>query len=101
MSGKRHRSLTAGCDRPIAEETIMRTRSLREWKQLYEKQWRPVFAHLPKEDRAKLVRGCMGKAIYDTNAEAERIIDTLTLRRGELLGSYECPLCAGIHTGQE
>ena len=77
----------------------MRTRSLREWKQLYEKQWRPVFAHLPKEDRAKLVRGCMGKAIYETNAEAERIIDTLTLRPGELLGAYECPLCEGIHTG--
>ena len=77
----------------------MRTRNMREWKQLYETQWRPVFAHLPKQERAKLVRGCMGKAIYDSRDEAERVIDRLPLRPGELLGAYDCPLCGDIHTG--
>ena len=77
----------------------MRTRTMREWKYLYVTEWRHVFAHLPKEDRAKLVRGCIGKAVYDSRSEAERVIDRLPLRPGELLGAYECPLCGGIHTG--
>jgi len=77
----------------------MRTRNLREWKQLYETQWRHVFAHLPRQERAKLVRGCIGKALYDSHHEAERVIDRLPLRPGELLGAYDCPLCGEIHTG--
>jgi len=77
----------------------MRTRTMREWKHLYESQWRAAFAHLPKEERARLVRGCLGKAVYDSRSEVERVIDRLPLRPGQLLGVYDCPLCGDIHTG--
>ncbi|MGA8739926.1 MAG: hypothetical protein WB561_01925 [Terracidiphilus sp.] len=77
----------------------MRTRTMREWKYLYVTYWRDAFAHLPKPERAKLVRGCRGKAIYESHEEAQRVIARLTLRPGELLGAYDCPLCSGIHTG--
>jgi hypothetical protein len=77
----------------------MRTRDMREWKHLYQTVWRALFAHLPKAERAKLVRGCRGKAIYDSRDEAEQVIDRLTLRPGKLLGAYDCPLCGDIHTG--
>ena len=45
------------------------------------------------------MRGCKGKAIYDNDEEAQRLIATLPLREGKLLGAYTCPLCEGIHTG--
>lgn len=60
----------------------MRTLRTREWAQLYHSVWKPRIAHLSKEQRAKLVRGCMGKAIYDDDAEAQLLIATLPLREG-------------------
>jgi hypothetical protein len=77
----------------------MFTRTNKEWKKLYDAEWREPFAYLPRETRAKLVRGCMGKAVYDSNDEALRVIERLPVRPGELLGSYDCPLCGGIHNG--
>ena len=77
----------------------MRTLSAKEWGRRYRAEWRARFAHLPKEQRAKLVRGCMGKAIYDSHDEALAVVERLPLRPGELLGAYDCPLCRGIHTG--
>jgi hypothetical protein len=77
----------------------MRQRTVREWSMLYESMWRRPFAHLSKLDRAKLVRACKGKDVYDSHDEAEAAIAALPLRPGYLLGSYDCPLCAGIHLG--
>jgi hypothetical protein len=77
----------------------MLTRTWKEWKRLYDSQWRAPFAHLPREARARLVRGCAGKAVYESNDEALAVVARLPLNPGELLGSYDCPLCGGIHTG--
>jgi hypothetical protein len=77
----------------------MRQRTVREWSMLYESIWRRPFAHLSKIDRAKLVRACKGKDVYDSRQEAAAVIAELPLRPGYLLGSYDCPLCGGIHLG--
>jgi hypothetical protein len=44
----------------------MRTRTNAEWQTLYHTRWKAPFAHPPKHVRAKLVRGCIGKAVYDS-----------------------------------
>jgi hypothetical protein len=77
----------------------MRTLTTKEWAELYKSLWRAPLLHLSKEARAKLVRGCKGKAIYDTHEEAAAVIETLPLRGGHYLGAYDCPLCGGIHAG--
>lgn len=61
--------------------------------------WRPPYAHLSKEDRAKLVRDCKGKDVYESPAEAYAAAETMTLRPGYYISVYECPLCGGIHIG--
>jgi hypothetical protein len=77
----------------------MRFRNSKEWHGLYYAEWRPRLMHLSREDRGKLVRGCKNKAIYCTHQEAAAVIEALPLRRGHYLGSYDCPLCGGIHAG--
>ena len=77
----------------------MRTLRIAEWAKLYKREWRPAVAHLSKDVRAKLVRACMGKAIYESHEEAQQLIATMPLRDGRYLGAYDCALCGGIHTG--
>jgi hypothetical protein len=81
------------------ERDTMQTRTWKEWKRLYDTLWRAPFAHFPREVRARLVRGCAGKAVYESSDEALAVVARLPVRPGELLGSYDCPLCGGIHTG--
>lgn len=77
----------------------MRVLTIKEWVRLYESEWRRPLAHLPKAERAKLVRGCKGKAIYDSPEEAAAVVATLPLRPGYLVGAYDCPVCGSIHVG--
>lgn len=60
---------------------------------MYNQYWRWPFVHLPKEIRAKVVRGCRGKAVYDSPEEALPVIAAMPLRKGLYLKAYCCPLC--------
>jgi hypothetical protein len=71
----------------------MKTRTNTEWEVLYRTRWRGPFAHLPKAIRAKLVRGCQGKAVYESVEEALPIIAALPVRNGMFIRAYKCPLC--------
>lgn len=71
----------------------MKTRTNKEWEFLYRRFWRQPFAELPKELRAKLVRGCQGKAVYESCEEALKVIAELPIRAGLYLKAYSCPLC--------
>lgn len=71
----------------------MITRSRKEWEHLYRHVWRPPIHHLPKEIRAKLVRGCFGKDAYESAEEALPIIAEMPVRPGLYLKAYKCPLC--------
>src|ERR1700677_4835008 len=78
----------------------MKTRSNDEWEYQYRQVWRWPFAHLPKEIRAKLVRGCRGKAVYISVQEALPVIAAMEPRPGFYLKAYWCPLCKeGFHIG--
>lgn len=77
----------------------MRTRTNAEWQTLYHTRWKAPFAHLPKHVRAKLVRGCIGKAVYDSVEEALPVIAEMPARPGMYLKAYSCPLCGCIHIG--
>jgi hypothetical protein len=71
----------------------MKTRSNAEWERLYRLLWRGPFAHLPKYVRAKLVRGCRGKAVYESVEEALPVITQMPAREGLYLHAYRCPIC--------
>lgn len=71
----------------------MKTRTNKEWEFLYRRFWRQPFAELPKEIRAKLVRGCQGKACYESCEEALKVIAEMPIRGDFYLHAYECPLC--------
>ena len=71
----------------------MKTRSNDEWEREYRQVWRWPFAHLPKEIRAKLVRGCRGKAVYISVEEALPVMKDMPVRPGLYLKAYLCPLC--------
>ena len=64
-----------------------------EWEYQYRQTWRWPFALLPKELRAKLVRGCRGKASYESVEEALPVIASMPLKPGLFLHAYRCPLC--------
>ena len=78
----------------------MKTLRIAEWCKLYQTLWRAPFAQLTKEERCKIVRGCKGKAIYESYAEANAVVPNLP-SRGKLIRvhAYTCPLCGGIHIG--
>jgi hypothetical protein len=71
----------------------MITRSNAEWERLYRQVWRWPYVNLPKDLRAKLVRGCRGKACYETVEEALPVIKGMPLKPGLFLKAYQCPLC--------
>lgn len=77
----------------------MKTLRGREWAEMYKTVWRIPFADWDKERRVKLVRGCIGKAQYDTWKEAKAIMDTLPPRDGVMLNVYRCRLCGEFHVG--
>ena len=78
----------------------MKTLRTREWAVLYRTIYRLPIAHLPDEKRAALVRGCKGKAIYDSYEEAEWVVVQLPpLPDKGHPHAYTCPLCKGIHIG--
>jgi hypothetical protein len=71
-----------------------------EWEHLYRTVWKIPFAHLPKEIRGKLVRGCVGKTLYESREEALPVIAEMPVHRGYYLMAYFCPLCkSGFHVG--
>jgi len=74
----------------------MRTLTIAEWRRMYRLYWRGSFEHLPKEIRAKLVRGCQGKVCYDSVEEALPVIAAMPVRSGLFLHAYRCPLCYQI-----
>lgn len=74
-------------------------RTNQEWEMLYRSRWREPFAHLSKELRGKLVRGCRGKACYQSRCEAAAIMATLPKRGRMFLNCYKCRLCGDIHIG--
>ncbi len=76
----------------------MRTLKASEWAQLYQ-VWRVPYAHLPKEDRARVVRGCAKKVLYDSRQEALSVADNLPLRRGMVPSVYPCDICKSFHIG--
>jgi hypothetical protein len=77
----------------------MRTLTPKEWDHLYESTWRPLYAHLSKEERGNLVRVCRGRAVFDSREEAHEMMRVLQPRGRLKLGAYTCPLCQGIHIG--
>jgi hypothetical protein len=74
----------------------MKTITNAEWERMYRLYWRGPFAHLPKDIRAKLVRGCRGKACYDSAEEALPVIAQMPVRSGLFLHAYRCPLCYNL-----
>lgn len=80
----------------------MRTLRIKEWKLLYA-TWKEANPGLCgdafKWKRHNLVRGCRGKALYDTYAEAMRIVVELPLRQGKVLHAYRCEICLSWHVG--
>ena len=77
----------------------MRTLTSKEWDHLYKSTWRPLYAHLSKEERGSLVRVCRGRAVFDSREEAHEMMRVLQPRGRLNLGAYTCPLCQGIHIG--
>lgn len=71
---------------------IFRTSS--DWRRLYRSIWRLPYADWPKKQRAKLVRGCKDKAVYESPEEALPIIAAMPLRAGLYLKVYKCLLCS-------
>lgn len=71
----------------------MKTLTTKEWGFLYKRFWRQPFENWSKESRARLVRACMGKAIYDSYEEALKVIAGMPIRPGFYLKAYECQLC--------
>lgn len=71
----------------------MKTLKTKEWVFLYQRFWRQPFADWTKEQRAKLVRGCKGKAVCDSYEEALHVIAGIPSRPGFYLKAYECRLC--------
>jgi hypothetical protein len=65
---------------------------------LYEK-WRPAYAHLPAKARGRIVRGCIGKAMYETKAEAEAVAKGLPPREPLKISVYPCDVCKSWHVG--
>lgn len=78
----------------------MKTRTNTEWEFFYRMVWRKPFAHLPKEIRAKLVRGCRGKAVYNSPEEALPVIAMMPLRDGFYIKCYKCGLCFEVENGK-
>lgn len=77
----------------------MYRRSSKEWETMYRTVWRLPFAGLSKELRAKLVRGCHGKDVYESPEEAEPIIAQMPVRSGLYIKCYSCQLCGQFHIG--
>jgi len=77
----------------------VKTLTRKEWTKLYTTVWRKPFAHMPKELRQRLVRGCQGKALYESFSEALKTVKALPPIDGKYAGAYRCPLCIGIHIG--
>ena len=69
-----------------------------EWKILY-KRWRVAYAHLPSAARGRIVRGCRSKALYESEAEARQLADTLPPREGVTISVYPCDICKFWHIG--
>jgi hypothetical protein len=76
----------------------MRTLTMREWQIIY-REWRKQYAHLPKRARGWIVRGCRGKALYETKEEAEGIAASLDRRGTKMISIYPCDVCAAWHIG--
>ena len=80
----------------------MRTLRFKEWKTVYE-AWKQANPDMCGDEfklkRQKVVRGCRGKALYDSYAEAMRIVVELPLREGKVLHAYKCQICAAWHVG--
>ena len=77
----------------------MHTWTKKEWAIWYEKIGRPQIAHLTKEQRHRLARGCAAKVVYDSMEEAKAVVVQLPRIDGKGAGTYKCPLCRGIHIG--
>jgi hypothetical protein len=77
----------------------MNTITNREWIKWYETVGRKPIAHLSKEQRKRIVRGCQGKVVYSSHEEAKPVVDSLPLIDGMFPRSYRCQLCHGIHIG--
>lgn len=77
----------------------MRTIRMGEWKRLYE-VWKVLHPEIQlKSDRARYVRGCKGKVLYESQQEAESIIPFIPKRDGAVLTTYPCSICGAIHIG--
>lgn len=77
----------------------MKTLTNRQWAEAYNALWRKPFENFPKEYRKGLVRGCKGKAQYESWDEAKRVAFTLPPREGLEIKIYRCKLCTWIHIG--
>jgi len=78
----------------------MHTWTVAEWQRWYQHVGRKPFTHLSKEQRGRLVQGCIAKAVYDSHEEARLVVESLPPIKGKGAGSYNCPLCHGIHIGK-
>lgn len=86
-----------GNRQPI-EDAVLKVLTRKEWKKLYE-AWRPPYAHLPKEVRVRIVRGCAGKVLYEIWAEAHTVAVRLPGREGKQVSIYRCDICRHYHIG--
>ena len=80
----------------------MITLRIKEWVQMYE-VWKAANPNMQGEDlksvRVKMVRGCKGKAQYESYGEAMAIVNDLPARKGRALHAYRCPICGNWHVG--
>jgi hypothetical protein len=76
----------------------VKTLTRSEWRALYD-AWRKPYAHLPKPSRRWVVKGCMGKALYETREEAEKLAATLPPRGDLACSVYPCDICSHFHIG--
>ena len=60
----------------------MNTITNREWIKWYQTVGRKPIAHLSKEQRKRIVRGCQGKVVYSSHEEAKPVVDSLPLIDG-------------------
>jgi hypothetical protein len=94
LSATNERWLAPDCQPKVNE---MHTLSSKEWEHLYRTVWRARFAHLSKSERAKLVRICRGKAVFDCMEEARSMLRILQPEGKLSVCAFCCPLCQHFH----
>lgn len=76
----------------------MITLTKKEWTPIY-RAWKAKHPNTTKAWRAKFVRGCLGKAGYETMQEAVRVRAELPRRGGLYVNIYFCRVCEHLHIG--